>query len=411
MKKLIALFATVTIAAASFASCASESGTSKKEKDKAASTKEEAVENYYEAVSSGNVDKIFGAIVPQQYLDYCVNETGLPENKLFYRLGRIGSDDDFDKGVYNHKKIYASLDGFKIGDSWLSEEGDDAYTSFNQSMHSAGIKSNIDKIYYIDAPSGIDVAYEDMSEEEKKAEQERLQTPGIDIYDGFLYLLDGKWYYGPESIMEDLIMVGLEGYSALPEEYDDEDDDYEYQQDTLPQKQDYENNANQEYNENTEHNSKSESESVNLCADSSNWSNWSSEEYGCASNMKILSDGAALEITKSHGSGGEHTYYYYNQLKYENITLEKNATYLLEFDIEATGDIGFEYCVQQNYTPYNPYIDEIVDVSSNNLKHYSIEFTMTKSDDDAAIAFNLNYPDVAVPYTVSVHNLTLVRVD
>lgn len=114
MKKLIALFATVTIAASSFVSCASESGTSKKEKDKAASTKEEAVENYYEAVSSGNIDKIFGAMVPQQYLDYCVNETGLPENKLFYRLGRIGSDDDFDKGVYNHKKIYASLDGLKL---------------------------------------------------------------------------------------------------------------------------------------------------------------------------------------------------------------------------------------------------------------------------------------------------------
>lgn len=247
--------------------------------------------------------------------------------------------------------------------------------------------------------------------QKKKAEQERLQTPGIDIYDGFLYLLDGKWYYGPESIMEDLIMVGLEGYNALPEEYDDEDDDYEYQQDTLPQKQDYENNANQEYNENTEHNSKSESESVNLCADSSNWVNWSSEEYGCAAVLKTLSDGVALEITKSHGSGGEHTYYYYNQLKYENITLEKNATYLLEVDIEATGDIGFEYCVQQNYTPYNPYIDEIVDVSSNNLKHYSIEFTMTESDDDAAIAFNLNYPDVAVPYTVSVHNLTLVRIN
>lgn len=152
------------------------------------------------------------------------------------------------------------------------------------------------------------------------------------------------------------------------------------------------------------------SESINLCADSSNWTNWSSEENGCAAELKILSDGAALEITKSHGSGGEQTYYYYNQLKYENITLEKNATYLLEFDIEATDDIRFEYTVQQNYTPYNPYIDKFDVESSNNLKHYSTEFTMTESDNNAAIAFNLNYPDVAVPYTVSIHNLKLTRV-
>lgn len=152
------------------------------------------------------------------------------------------------------------------------------------------------------------------------------------------------------------------------------------------------------------------SESENLCADSSNWTSWSSPEYNCASNMKILSDGADLQITKSHGSNGEHTYYYYNQLKYENIILEKGATYLLEFDIESTDSINFEYGVQQNYTPYNPYIDKFDVESSNNLKHYSTEFTMTESDNDAAIAFNLNCPNVAVPYTVSIHNLTLTRI-
>ncbi len=117
-----------------------------------------------------------------------------------------------------------------------------------------------------------------------------------------------------------------------------------------------------------------------------------------------------MEITKSHGSGGEQTYYYYNQLKYENITLEKNATYLVEFDIEVTDDIGFEYTVQQNYDPYYPYVDEINTVSSSQIKHFSLEFTMTESDNDAAIAFNLNSPDVAVPYTVSIHNLSLTRI-
>lgn len=153
----------------------------------------------------------------------------------------------------------------------------------------------------------------------------------------------------------------------------------------------------------------SKSESINLCADSSNWTNWSSEENGCAANLKVLSDGAALEITKSHGSGGEQTYYYYNMLKYENITLEKNATYLLEFDIEATGDIDFGYGVQKNYDPYTLYIGDVLCASSD-VSHYSFEFTMTESDNNAAIGFNLNCPNVAVPYTVSIHNLTLTRI-
>ncbi|MCM1006805.1 MAG: carbohydrate binding domain-containing protein [Ruminococcus flavefaciens] len=403
MEKLIALFATVTIAASSFVSCASESGTSKKEKDKAASTKEEAVENYYEAVSSGNIDKIFSAMVPQQYLDYCVTETGLPEDKLFYRLGRIRSDDHFDVVISNHKKIYLNLDGFKVGDSWLGEEGDDAYTSFNQSIHNAGIKSSIDRIYDIDAPSGIDVAYENMSEEQKKAEQERLQTPGIDIYDDFLYLLDGKWYYGPESIMEYLIMVGLEGYSALPEEvknYDDNARNYYYEKETLPDVNNYESSGD------TEHNSQSEPKSVNLCADSSNWASWSSDEYDCASTMKLLSDGAALEVTKTANG-----YYYYNQLAYDNLILEKNATYRLEFDYEASEDVEFEFAVQQNYEPYSWYINDIIDVSSNGSNHYSRNFTMLVTDDNANIVFNCNDPRTETPYTFTIKNLTLVRVD
>lgn len=407
MKKLITLLTSITIAV-SFTACSNDSGTSKKEKgsvasNKAASTKEEAVKNYYEAFSSGNIDKIFGSMAPKDYLDYCVKETGLPDDRLFYRLGRIGSDDDFDECVAYHKEILSGLDGLKIDDSWLDEESDSAYFDVNKSMHNAGIKSNIEKFYYIDPPSGIDVAYEDMSEEERKEEEERLQTPGIDIKDGFLYLLDGKWYYGPEWLLEDFIEVGVEGYDALPESREIHYRNYYNSDETKSNINDYENS------ENTEYNSALKSESINLCADSSNWTNWSSEENGCAANLKVLSDGAALEITKSHGSGGEQTYYYYNMLKYENITLEKNATYLLEFDIEATGDIDFGYGVQKNYDPYTLYIGDVLCASSD-VSHYSFEFTMTESDNNAAIGFNLNCPNVAVPYSVSIHNLTLTRI-
>lgn len=153
-------------------------------------------------------------------------------------------------------------------------------------------------------------------------------------------------------------------------------------------------------------NIKPDSKRENLCADSSNWARWSSEENGCAANMKILSDGAALEITKSEGE-----YYYYNQLKYENLFLEKGITYRLEFDLETTNNISVESRVQQNYDPYHYYCGDILDASSNGLQHYSFEFTMTVTEDNAALAFNCNNFDVAAPYTVSVRNLTLVRVD
>lgn len=385
MKNKLKMISILAAAALSLSVVSCDADKKSNNKKSAADNPENAVQNFIQGLLDADTDDVCNAMAPEELWDYVCKDTGLSKEKIIQRL--IGGDslEDISK-AYNEGGVKANTAEIEE----KHEESDDGYHAFGQVMSNAGIDENIDHLYYVSL--GPD------------------EWPYYDM-DGFAYEIDDKWYFGSEWILEDFIEVAIEGYSALLEEYDYEDDDYEYQQDTLPQKQDYENNADQENNENTEHNSQPKLESVNLCADSSNWTNWSSGENDCAATLKILSDGASLEITKSHGSGGEHTYYYYNQLKYENITLEKNATYLLEFDIEATGDIGFEYCVQQNYTPYNPYVDEIVDVSSNNLKHYSIEFTMTESDDDAAIAFNLNYPDVAVPYTVSVHNLTLVRVD
>lgn len=170
-------------------------------------------------------------------------------------------------------------------------------------------------------------------------------------------------------------------------------------------------------NNNSNSNSKPEPDAVNLCADSSNWTSWSSEENGCAANLKILSNGAALEVTKADAGFYEgyelSNYLYFNQLGYNNIALEKGATYRWEFDYESSEDILFNFAVQQNYEPYSwyaSYNDGISDVLSDVGNHYSMQFTMPVNDSNVSIVFNCNYPDAATPYTFTVKNLTLVRV-
>lgn len=378
--KKITSICSVFVLLFSLVSCGTSKENEEKQKSKrgGSSSPEAAMHSLVLGFYNGDVDEICKATAPSEVWDYVCKETGLSKERVLKRLLQFDTLEEMSRVLKSNLKE-SDINKVKIKEQ---SEGDDSYYhDFGEVMSKAGIKENIKHIYIIDEG-----------------------TPDYDfpdIWQGWAYEINGNWYFGEEFILEDLFYVVLEGYDALPEEVekDDEDDynDYDYE--------DY-----NDYDDYDKTNDYSNNESENLCADSSNWTSWSSPEYNCASNMKILSDGADLEITKSHGSNGEHTYYYYNQLKYENIILEKGATYLLEFDIESTDSINFEYGVQQNYTPYNPYIDKFDVESSNNLKHYSTEFTMTESDNDAAIAFNLNCPNVAVPYTVSIHNLTLTRI-
>lgn len=377
--KKITSICSVVVLLFSLVSCGIGKKNEEKEKSKTggSSSPEAAMHSLVLGFYNGDVDEICKATAPSEVWDYVCKETGLSKERVLKRLLQFDTLEEMSKGLKSSLKE-SDINKVKIKEQ--SEGNDNYYHDFNHVMSKAGIEEDIKHIYIIDEGSPD------------------YDFP--DIWQGWAYEINGNWYFGEEFILEDLFNVVLEGYSALPEEVEeDEDDDNDY---------DYEDYN--DYNDYDKTNDYSYDEAENLCADSSNWTNWSSEENGCEANLKVLSDGAALEITKSHGSGGEQTYYYYNQLKYENITLEKNATYLVEFDIEVTDDIGFEYTVQQNYDPYYPYVDEINTVSSSQIKHFSLEFTMTESDNDAAIAFNLNSPDVAVPYTVSIHNLSLTRI-
>lgn len=375
MKYVLKKFASIGVAfALSFSVVSCDSG-EEKSKSGRSDSPEAAMQNFLQGIIDADADDVCKAMAPKELWDYVCKDTGLSKEKILQRLLEGDTLEDYSK--------YCNEIDVKASDIIIEDkhdESDDAYNAFGQAMSNADIDESIDHIYYVE--TGPD------------------REPFYDM-DGFAYEIDDNWYFGSEWVLENFIEVAIDGYSALPEEEHYEDDDNE----------DYllRNNVNLEYNENIQHDSQTKSESVNLCADPSHWNNWSSEENGCAATLKVLSDGADLEIVKTHGSNGEHTYFYYNQLKYENIVLEKGATYRLEFNLEAADYISFEYTVEPNYEPYTPYVDEIV-TASNGLTHYMAKFTMQESCDDAAVAFNLNYPDAAVPYTVSVHNLTLTRI-
>lgn len=145
------------------------------------------------------------------------------------------------------------------------------------------------------------------------------------------------------------------------------------------------------------------SNSENLCADSSNWNSFVYKEKGVAATLSNTRDGVKMEVTKAAGN-----WLYYTQIKYDNIILEKNATYSVEFDYNTSDNVDFEYVIQHNDEPYNYYMGEVF--KSYGDGHYSAEFTMEETDDNVTIAFNCNNPDVATPYSLTIENLSLVRI-
>lgn len=143
-------------------------------------------------------------------------------------------------------------------------------------------------------------------------------------------------------------------------------------------------------------------DSENLCADSSNWGGWVYEDEAAAS-VTTLSDGITIDVT-SAGSEEWHI-----QGSYSNLTLTAGATYRVEFDYSATKDVALGFHVQQNYDPYGQYHYESVNCGTSS-KHYSAEFTMTATDDNVVCVFNCGGVSTSVPFSVTIKNLSLVRV-
>lgn len=376
LKKITSIFSVVVLLF-SLVSCGTSSDSEENEKSKRGGNRspEAAMHSLVLGFYNEDVDEICKAAAPPEVWDYVCKETGLSKERVLKRLLQFDTLEEMSKVLKSNLKE-SDINKVKIKEQ--SEGNDNYYHDFNEVMSKAGIKENIKHIYIID---------------------EGTPDYGFpDIWQGWAYEINGHWYFGEEFILEDLFYVVLEGYSALPEEVEKDDED------------DYNDDDYDDYNETNDY---SNNESENLCADSSNWTSWSSEENGCAANLKVLSDGAALEITKVDSGfyeDNELRYYpYYNQLSYGGLHLEKDAVYRLEFDYEASENFSLQLLVNQSHEPYSYFFWEDIDVSANSSKHYSAQFTMSATD-DSGIAFNCNDPQAATPYILTIKNLTLVRI-
>ncbi len=157
------------------------------------------------------------------------------------------------------------------------------------------------------------------------------------------------------------------------------------------------NNDSNDDNDNTE-----VIEGENLCADSSNWGGWYSEDDATA-EITAADNGITISVTNP---GTEE---WHIQGSYANLTLVEGATYRVEFDYYSSTNVPLGFHVQQNYDPYGQYHYETI-TSTTSTQHYTADFTMTETDDNVVCVFNCGGVDISNPFSVNVQNLSLIRI-
>lgn len=146
-----------------------------------------------------------------------------------------------------------------------------------------------------------------------------------------------------------------------------------------------------------------EEDDGNLCANLDNWTGWVNS--AAKATITYLPDGVSVEVTDG---GGEE---WYIQPSYSNLTLEKGVTYELSFDYTATTNVTIVHNFQQNYDPYEVYASGSAHYSQE-TQHYTTTFTMSEdTDNNVALVFNCGKHEKEVPYTMTVTNLSLIKVE
>ena len=141
----------------------------------------------------------------------------------------------------------------------------------------------------------------------------------------------------------------------------------------------------------------------NMCANVDNWSGWVNPS--AQATISYLPNGASVEVT----NGGDEEWYI--QPSYTHITLEQGASYELSFDYVATTNVAIAFQFQQNYDPYGVYASGSIDCTQE-VQHYSAVITMAEgTDSNVALVYNCGKHGESVPYTLTVTNLSLVKVE
>lgn len=152
----------------------------------------------------------------------------------------------------------------------------------------------------------------------------------------------------------------------------------------------------------TEPTTQPDAASANLCESAENWNGWYNEDGANASFIK-QTDGMKIEVRQS----GEVEWYV--QDTYANLTLEKGATYCIEFDYIADRSVNLGIHVQQNYDPYEQYLYSPLSYTATK-QHFRDEFKMTAAEDDAVIVFSCGGADANAPFAVTITGLTLTKI-
>lgn len=143
-------------------------------------------------------------------------------------------------------------------------------------------------------------------------------------------------------------------------------------------------------------------EQANLCDSEDNWFIWTDEASGGAGTLSYIEDGISVEVEDSGAL------VYSVQALYQNLSLEEGATYQISFDYCATEELTMQFNIMQNYGSYSSYFYDTLNYTTE-TQHYTNTFTMTASDNNTEVAFNLGATDIE-PYTVEIRNLKLIQI-
>lgn len=147
-----------------------------------ASSEEKAIQKFITSFLDADIEGVFAASAPNEFWDYLVEDSGLTTERFFYQL--IGCDDaeEFASEVdeWNERFEEKGIDAKDVEIEEKSSFEDDSFSDLSHAMKYADVEGKVEEAYWIELDK---------------------------FSDGFLYSVDGKWYYGPEWLLDDALYM------------------------------------------------------------------------------------------------------------------------------------------------------------------------------------------------------------
>jgi len=170
MKKMMTVCA-AAIVSVSAVSCGSN-------KKSGCDSPDEAMQVYVQGILDADLDDLCQAIAPGKLWDYACKESGLSKKRLFNSfLEKTQTLEDLSEEYKEEiEQRNIKINKLKADDKY--EYDDEVYIMFGKAMSNAGIDEDVEYVYDVESTYGLS---------------------------GIAYEIDGNWYFGGESIMEDLL--------------------------------------------------------------------------------------------------------------------------------------------------------------------------------------------------------------